>query len=61
MLAKITEAAPTNANPTGIGILLFIGLTAVLLIALYSGVLVCRDAARSLRFLVGLIKGDAAA
>ncbi len=35
-------------------------VTAVLLIALYSGVLVCYDAARSLRFLVDLIKGNAA-
>ncbi|WP_438008370.1 hypothetical protein WME89_06490 [Sorangium sp. So ce321] len=34
--------------------------TAALQIALYSGVLVCYDAARCLRFLVDLIKGDAA-
>jgi len=32
MLEKITEAAPTNANPTGIGILLFTGCAGVLLL-----------------------------
>ncbi|MGK3995942.1 ABC transporter permease subunit [Sorangium sp. So ce1024] len=35
-------------------------VTAVLLIALYAGVLASYDAARSLRFLVDLIKGNAA-
>ncbi|WP_438019123.1 sugar ABC transporter permease [Sorangium sp. So ce315] len=35
-------------------------VTAVLLVALYSGVLASYDAARSLRFLVDLIKGNAA-